>query len=125
MDCPLIYFYLYFPSFFTIQYQLCRRNVRRQLDKNITFHKTLAYVICMLSIIHTIAHFFNFRILFDHFRNVNQERYANDNPALARKLQEFLQPNTSWINPVSGDNQVRYTCSANCWYIPIGCFIKS
>lgn len=84
---------------------LCRRSVRRQLDKNITFHKTLAYVICMLSITHTIAHFFNFRILFDHFRNVNQERYANDNPALARKLQEFLQPNPNWINPVSGDNQ--------------------
>lgn len=84
---------------------LCRRSVRRQLDKNITFHKTLAYVICMLSITHTIAHFFNFRILFDHFRNVNQERYADDNPALARKLQEYLKPNPNWINPVSGDNQ--------------------
>ena len=66
----------------------------------------------MLSIIHTIAHFFNFRILFDHFRNVNQERYADDNPALARKLQEYLKPNPNWINPVSGDNQVRYTHSA-------------
>ncbi|XP_072023484.1 NADPH oxidase 2-like [Amphiura filiformis] len=81
--------------------QLCRRSVRRQLDSSLSFHKFLAYFICVLSITHTIAHFFNFRILFDHYRNVNQDRYGN-NAALADVLRDenFTYPSQNWINPI-------------------------
>ncbi|XP_064628369.1 cytochrome b-245 heavy chain-like [Lineus longissimus] len=37
----------------------CKRNMRRQLDKNITFHKTVAYMICLHTAIHAGAHCFN------------------------------------------------------------------
>ncbi|XP_072018811.1 NADPH oxidase 2-like isoform X2 [Amphiura filiformis] len=83
---------------------LCRRSVRRQLDKNLTFHKTVAYTICVLSITHTVAHFFNFRILYDHFRNVNQDQQYGNQIALANKLRENVYPAEGWINPVRGDN---------------------
>ena len=67
----------------------------------------LAYVICLLSITHTIAHFFNFRILFDHYRNANQARYG-EQIALANKLREaeFTYPSENWINPIQGDETV-------------------
>lgn len=42
-----------------------RRNLRRQLDKNITFHKLIAYSIGLFVIIHVVAHCFNFQRLYD------------------------------------------------------------
>ncbi|XP_071506880.1 NADPH oxidase 2-like [Diadema antillarum] len=81
---------------------LCRRSVRRQLDKNLTFHKTVAYMIVIWTIVHVVAHAFNFRNLFNHQRCVmtgNQEmcdQYGFDN--IDRKFTFF--PNDNWLNPL-------------------------
>uniref|UniRef100_A0A2K6M6M7 NADPH oxidase 1 n=1 Tax=Rhinopithecus bieti TaxID=61621 RepID=A0A2K6M6M7_RHIBE len=38
----------------------CSRTLRKQLDHNLTFHKLVAYMICLHTAIHIIAHLFNF-----------------------------------------------------------------
>ncbi|XP_033112054.1 cytochrome b-245 heavy chain-like, partial [Anneissia japonica] len=43
----------------------CKRSVRRLLDKNLVFHKTLAYVIILFTLGHINAHYFNFENLFN------------------------------------------------------------
>ncbi|XP_072901673.1 cytochrome b-245 heavy chain [Hemitrygon akajei] len=43
----------------------CRHTLRRQLDKNITFHKLVAYMIALHTAIHIIAHLFNFKRFMD------------------------------------------------------------
>ncbi|XP_078265294.1 NADPH oxidase 2-like isoform X2 [Rhinoraja longicauda] len=43
----------------------CRHTLRRQLDKNITFHKLVAYMIALHTAIHIIAHLFNFERFMD------------------------------------------------------------
>lgn len=41
----------------------CRRSVRRLFDKNILFHKTCAYTICVFAIVHIASHVFNVNAL--------------------------------------------------------------
>lgn len=41
----------------------CRRSIRRLFDKNILFHKTCAFVVCVASIVHIGAHVFNVNAL--------------------------------------------------------------
>ncbi|XP_033102210.1 cytochrome b-245 heavy chain-like [Anneissia japonica] len=72
----------------------CRRSVRRLLDKNLTFHKALAYLIVILSIAHCIAHFFNFQYLYD-------AQVYSDDGTLERFLSDLDDhDNDTWINPV-------------------------
>ncbi|XP_071955095.1 NADPH oxidase 2-like [Antedon mediterranea] len=72
----------------------CRRSVRRLLDKNLTFHKTLAYMIVVLSIVHCIAHFFNFQYLYD-------AQVDGPEGSLKRFLSDLDDVgNNTWINPV-------------------------
>uniref|UniRef100_A0A452U7X0 NADPH oxidase 1 n=1 Tax=Ursus maritimus TaxID=29073 RepID=A0A452U7X0_URSMA len=49
----------------------CRRTLRKQLDHNLTFHKLVAYMICLHTAIHIIAHLFNF----EHY---SKSRQATD-----------------------------------------------
>ncbi|XP_052244445.1 cytochrome b-245 heavy chain-like isoform X2 [Dreissena polymorpha] len=42
----------------------CTKTVRRQLDKHITFHKYIAYMICLHTAIHIGAHVFNVERMF-------------------------------------------------------------
>ncbi|PIO33163.1 hypothetical protein AB205_0082470, partial [Aquarana catesbeiana] len=37
----------------------CGRSIRRQLDRNLTFHKMVAWMIALHTAIHTVAHLFN------------------------------------------------------------------
>ncbi|KAJ7342129.1 hypothetical protein JRQ81_009078 [Phrynocephalus forsythii] len=71
----------------------CRRIFRRQLDKNITFHKMVAYGIAINATIHIIAHL------------VNIERYRLSQSKQAGELSYKLSgigrsPNESYLNPV-------------------------
>ncbi|XP_022081727.1 cytochrome b-245 heavy chain-like isoform X1 [Acanthaster planci] len=86
--------------------KLCRRSVRRQLDKNLTFHKTLAYMITLLNIVHCIAHFFNFRNLYDHFRDC-ENYFPADSPykGVSCKLRDLEAMGGTWINPVRFENK--------------------
>ncbi|XP_054753137.2 cytochrome b-245 heavy chain-like [Lytechinus pictus] len=59
-----------------------RRNLRRQLDKNITFHKLLAYAIGFFVILHVVAHCFNFQNLY------NGRKISSDDDWLANRLSQ-------------------------------------
>ncbi|KAM9156137.1 NADPH oxidase 3 [Pangshura tecta] len=71
----------------------CRGALRRQLDKNLTFHKIVAYGIAVNAIIHIVAHL------------VNIERYHLSQSKEAGGLQNKLSgigrtPNESYLNPI-------------------------
>ncbi|XP_028655629.1 cytochrome b-245 heavy chain [Erpetoichthys calabaricus] len=52
-------------SFLRGSCQCFSRNVTRQLDRNLTFHKLVAYMIALHTAIHTIAHLFNLERFMD------------------------------------------------------------
>lgn len=71
----------------------CSRTMRKQLDKNLTFHKLVAYMIALMTAVHTIAHLFNL------------ERYNNSRQGLDDELSTALSDladteNTTYLNPV-------------------------
>ncbi|XP_008060439.1 NADPH oxidase 3 [Carlito syrichta] len=71
----------------------CRGPWRRQLDKNLQFHKLVAYGIAVNAAIHIVAHFFNL------------ERYRWSQSEEAEGLQAVLSklgntPNESYLNPI-------------------------
>ncbi|XP_029452906.1 NADPH oxidase 3 [Rhinatrema bivittatum] len=71
----------------------CRGALKKQLDKSFTFHKTVAYMIALLTIIHVVAHL------------INIERYNMSQSKEAGELQYKLScigknPNESYLNPI-------------------------
>ncbi|XP_044302058.1 NADPH oxidase 3 [Varanus komodoensis] len=76
----------------------CNRGVlRRQLDKNITFHKTVAYGVAVNATIHIIAHL------------VNIERYHLSQSEQAGELSKKLSsigksPNETYLNPIRNED---------------------
>ncbi|XP_004452701.1 NADPH oxidase 3 [Dasypus novemcinctus] len=71
----------------------CRGPWRRQLDKNLQFHKLVAYGIAVSATIHIVAHLFNL------------ERYCLSQSAEAKGLVAALSklgnaPNESYLNPI-------------------------
>ncbi|XP_071497548.1 NADPH oxidase 1-like [Diadema antillarum] len=53
--------------------EVYRRTLRRQLDKNITFHKLVAYSIAFFVIMHCVAHCFNFQHLYNARKATSEE----------------------------------------------------
>ncbi|XP_069319828.1 NADPH oxidase 1 isoform X1 [Eulemur rufifrons] len=82
----------------------CSRTLRKQLDHNLTFHKLVAYMICLHTAIHIIAHLFNFH------------RYSRSRQATNGSLASILsglshgeKEGNSWLNPIqSPDMTVEY-----------------
>ncbi|XP_066467410.1 NADPH oxidase 3 [Tiliqua scincoides] len=72
----------------------CYRGVlRRQLDKNITFHKIVAYGIAVNATIHIIAHLINIERY-----HLSQSKHAGE---LSNKLSAIGRfPNESYLNPI-------------------------
>ncbi|XP_043913547.1 NADPH oxidase 1-like [Protopterus annectens] len=75
----------------------CRRTIRKQLDKNITFHKLVAYMIALHTAVHTIAHLFNL------------ERFNDSRQGKASNLSSILsalgdKPEESWVNPIRSND---------------------
>lgn len=71
------------------------RNIQRLLDKNLKFHRCIAYVICIFTAIHIGAHIFNFENL------VN----AYDDSELSHQLSIMSDVrNDTHINPVRKQN---------------------
>ncbi|XP_077976843.1 NADPH oxidase 2-like [Glandiceps talaboti] len=76
----------------------CRRSIRRQLDKNITFHKALAYMICLHTALHVGAHCFNFKGFMDG--------HMSDEDTLAARLSSLpREPDNAWLNPIKHSDQ--------------------
>uniref|UniRef100_A0A8C1EV51 NADPH oxidase 1 n=1 Tax=Cyprinus carpio carpio TaxID=630221 RepID=A0A8C1EV51_CYPCA len=72
----------------------CGRTMRKQLDKNLTFHKLVAYMIALMTAVHTIAHLLNA----EWYTNSFQGRYG----PLATKLSmlgDSRELNTTYLNP--------------------------
>ncbi|XP_013929536.1 PREDICTED: NADPH oxidase 3 [Thamnophis sirtalis] len=72
----------------------CRRTIlRRQLDKNITFHKIIAYGVAVNATIHIIAHLVNIELF-----HLSHSKQAGD---LRKKLSGIGgNPNESYLNPI-------------------------
>uniref|UniRef100_A0A665W110 NADPH oxidase 2 n=1 Tax=Echeneis naucrates TaxID=173247 RepID=A0A665W110_ECHNA len=58
-------------SFLRGTIQCCSRTAARQLDRNLTFHKLVAYMIAFHTAVHIIAHLFNFEYFMDAQLNRN------------------------------------------------------
>ncbi|XP_060935687.1 NADPH oxidase 1 isoform X1 [Limanda limanda] len=74
-------------------FMCCGRTVRKQLDKNISFHKLVAYMIALMTAVHMIAHL------------LNVEWYTNSRQGLYDKLSTALsnledEGNTTYLNPI-------------------------
>ncbi|KAL0974117.1 hypothetical protein UPYG_G00215870 [Umbra pygmaea] len=74
-------------------FMCCGRTMRKQLDKNISFHKLVAYMIALMTAVHVIAHL------------VNAERYYNSRHGLDDELSTVLSSlgdtsNSTYLNPI-------------------------
>ncbi|XP_064933553.1 NADPH oxidase 1 isoform X1 [Columba livia] len=80
----------------------CRRTLRKQLDHNLTFHKLVAYMLALLTAVHTIAHLFN-------LERYNQSQQATDRSLPAILSDMHLQGSNKWLNPIhSNQTTVEY-----------------
>ncbi|XP_048461426.1 cytochrome b-245 heavy chain-like isoform X2 [Rhincodon typus] len=70
----------------------CRCSARKQLDKNITFHKLVAYMIALHTAIHIVAHLLNF----EWFNNSQQSKEGT----LDAVLSQIGDNNNRWLNPI-------------------------
>lgn len=81
-------------SFLRGTIQCCSRTAARQLDRNITFHKLVAYMIAFHTAVHIIAHLFNF----EYFMNAQLDR---NETLLTFVLSEIgTNDNQSYLNPI-------------------------
>ncbi|XP_018602053.1 cytochrome b-245 heavy chain-like isoform X1 [Scleropages formosus] len=75
----------------------CGRSLRKQLDKNLTFHKLVGYMIGLMTAVHTIAHLFNV----EWFTRSRQGGFDILSTTLSR-LGEL--ENETYLNPVRDPN---------------------
>ncbi|KAF4093260.1 hypothetical protein AMELA_G00000210 [Ameiurus melas] len=81
-------------SFLRGSVQCCSRTAARQLDKNITFHKLVAYMIAFHTAVHTIAHLFNF----ERFESAQREDSNTSLPHILSLIGN--KDNESYLNPI-------------------------
>ncbi|XP_072471283.1 NADPH oxidase 2 isoform X1 [Notamacropus eugenii] len=81
----------------------CSTRIRRQLDRNLTFHKMVAWMIALHTAIHTIAHLFNVEWLVNAKSKIHSDNYSialsafEDNPSLGQTYINFVSE--SYKNP--------------------------
>ncbi|XP_070769013.1 NADPH oxidase 1 isoform X3 [Enoplosus armatus] len=71
----------------------CGRTMRKQLDKNLSFHKLVAYMIGLMTAVHMIAHLLNV----EWYNNSRQGVYDTLSTALSN-LEDT--DNTTYLNPI-------------------------
>ncbi|KAM9741761.1 NADPH oxidase 1 [Menidia menidia] len=71
----------------------CSRTMRKQLDKNLTFHKLVAYMIGLMTAVHMVAHLLNV----EWYNNSRQGEYDELSTALS-SLEDT--DNTTYLNPI-------------------------
>ncbi|XP_064595646.1 cytochrome b-245 heavy chain-like [Liolophura sinensis] len=89
-------------SFLRGSCKCCKRNVTRQFDKNLTFHKCVAYAICFHTVVHVAAHCFNFElfILGHDSPDVNNTALLSALSSLRDRTLEDGTKNETFINPI-------------------------
>uniref|UniRef100_A0A3B3DPH4 NADPH oxidase 2 n=1 Tax=Oryzias melastigma TaxID=30732 RepID=A0A3B3DPH4_ORYME len=81
-------------SFLRGSIQCCSRTAARQLDRNITFHKLVAYMIAFHTAVHIIAHLFNF----EYFMDAQLNRNSSHLPFILSEIGD--NENVSFLNPI-------------------------
>ncbi|KTF78887.1 hypothetical protein cypCar_00043904 [Cyprinus carpio] len=81
-------------SFLRGSIQCCSRTAARQLDRNLTFHKLVAYMIALHTAIHIIAHLFNFERFMDSQLMINNSHL----PYVLSQIGK--NDNRSYLNPI-------------------------
>ncbi|MBN3299523.1 CY24B protein, partial [Amia calva] len=81
-------------SFLRGSCQCCSRNITRQLDGNLTFHKLVAYMIALHTAIHILAHLLNFEWFMDAQLDAN-----NTLPYVLSQIGNE-GTNRSYLNPI-------------------------
>ncbi|XP_059918923.1 NADPH oxidase 1 [Gadus macrocephalus] len=74
-------------------FMCCGRTMRKQLDKNISFHKLVAYMIGLMTAVHTIAHLLNV----EWYNNSRRRMYDPLSTALSDLPDGY---NTTYLNPI-------------------------
>ncbi|CAL8305816.1 unnamed protein product [Arctogadus glacialis] len=74
-------------------FMCCGRTMRKQLDKNISFHKLVAYMIGLMTAVHTIAHLLNV----EWYNNSRRGMYDTLSTALSDLPDGY---NTTYLNPI-------------------------
>ncbi|XP_018418531.1 PREDICTED: cytochrome b-245 heavy chain [Nanorana parkeri] len=83
----------------------CGRSIRRQLDRNLTFHKMVAWMIALHTTIHTVAHLFNVERLVDARVEANGTIQAALSGLGDRSNETYLNFVRSKVpNPIGGIN---------------------
>lgn len=77
----------------------CGRTMRKQLDKNLTFHKLVAYMIALMTAVHTVAHLLNA----EWYTNSFQGRYGPLAGNLSM-LGDSHELNTTYLNPIRSNS---------------------
>uniref|UniRef100_A0A8C1UN89 NADPH oxidase 1 n=1 Tax=Cyprinus carpio TaxID=7962 RepID=A0A8C1UN89_CYPCA len=72
----------------------CGRTMRKQLDKNLTFHKLVAYMIALMTAVHTVAHLLNA----EWYTNSFQGQYGPLAGNLSM-LDDSSELKTTYLNP--------------------------
>ncbi|KAM8903035.1 NADPH oxidase 2 [Spinachia spinachia] len=81
-------------SFLRGTVQCCSRTAARQLDRNITFHKLVAYMIAFHTAVHIVAHLFNF----EYFMDAQLQRNSSHLPFVLSEIGG--RDNASFLNPI-------------------------
>uniref|UniRef100_A0A8C4WQH5 NADPH oxidase 1 n=1 Tax=Gopherus evgoodei TaxID=1825980 RepID=A0A8C4WQH5_9SAUR len=80
----------------------CRRTMRKQLDRNLTFHKLVAYAIALFTAVHIIAHLCNFE-----WYNDSQQAADGSLSSILSNLHQDEESN-KWLNPIHTNSTVTY-----------------
>lgn len=80
----------------------CIRNIRRQLDKHITFHRYIAYMICVHTAIHLGAHIFNVERYMEAYNSRDVAR--RDLLATLSSLRDNPSVPTTYLNFIDSPN---------------------
>ncbi|KAG1930040.1 NADPH oxidase [Pimephales promelas] len=76
-------------------FMCCGRTVRKQLDKNLSFHKLVGYMIALMTAVHTVAHLLNV----EWYSNSLNGRYGPLAGNLSM-LDDSRELNTTYLNPI-------------------------
>lgn len=82
------------------------RNILRVFDQHVTFHRYVAYMIILCTIIHVGGHYFNFTNLVESWHN------KDGIDQILSHLEDDTNKNTTWINPIRSQ-AVRIRAEAN------------
>ncbi|XP_032383751.1 NADPH oxidase 1 [Etheostoma spectabile] len=74
-------------------FMCCGRTMRKQLDKNLSFHKLVAYMIALMTAVHTVAHLLNV----EWFNNSRRGVYGRLSTALSNLSDS---ESTTYLNPI-------------------------